>query len=96
MPAQGDFPTIRGCAGRLEVPAEARRGERETGSEQAFGYCKRRGRDSNPRWTNQAHNGFRDRHMIVSMTVALASLPRGKGFANGRFRGIDKLGREAF
>ena len=25
--------------------------------------CKRRGRDSNPRWTNQAHNGFRDRRI---------------------------------
>src|SRR5215218_3944995 len=27
---------------------------------QAFYPSQRRGRDSNPRWTNQAHNGFRD------------------------------------
>ena len=40
----------------------------------AFRLYERRGRDSNPRWTNHAHNGFRDFRTMVSMTIA--SRPR--------------------
>ena|SRR5215213_11595266 len=33
--------------------------------------CKRRGKDSNPRWTDLAHNGFRERHTL-DQAVGLA------------------------
>src|SRR5829696_4441381 len=46
----------------------------ESGVVQGLSGPERRGRDSNPRWTNQAHNGFRDRSTMVSMTVARLSL----------------------
>jgi hypothetical protein len=35
----------------------------ESASARGIWLVKRRGRDSNPRWTEMAHNGFRDRRI---------------------------------
>src|SRR5215211_2657923 len=67
-------PAMRSFLTSREDPRIEGAGARGIPSMQALYEPKRRGRDSNPRWTNQAHNGFRDRRMIVSMTIALTAL----------------------
>src|SRR5215211_3842904 len=53
-------PAMRSFLTSREDPRIEGAGARGIASMQALYEPKRRGRDSNPRWTNQAHNGFRD------------------------------------
>jgi len=69
------FPTdevLLALAGR---PRSGSLVERDTASKRAFSARERRGRDSNPRWTNHAHNGFRDDPPADAFLRSVPALP---------------------
>jgi hypothetical protein len=72
VPALGDFRRSSGSTWLRPAVRISRDGRPEPACEQAFRRIERRGRDSNPRWTNQAHNGFRDRRTFMPLRGHLA------------------------